>query len=99
METAMKKCPVCGEELAYGAGIGEYCANVGCPVVDDANLWKQSPEGWSRPAPAKLQLPPSNDMMREALRGGTMSQTGNEVIFSFPSHREASDFYELMQRF
>jgi hypothetical protein len=41
MTEDVKACPVCKKPLTIAGGIGPYCANKKCPVLDDALLWNE----------------------------------------------------------
>ena len=35
------ECPKCKKPLTVASGIGPYCANENCPVLDDYRLWER----------------------------------------------------------
>lgn len=35
MSDSITECPKCGTKLIYASGIGDFCPNKGCDVVDD----------------------------------------------------------------
>lgn len=45
MSKAEIKCPICETLLIDAVGIGPYCPNPNCPVLDDALLWKKDDTG------------------------------------------------------
>ena len=40
-KTQIELCPKCETELSDAAGIGQYCPNSTCDVLDNINLYKK----------------------------------------------------------